>query len=115
MKKKKLSTISLNAATLDSQQPDYYNFRGYGLGTQTNDVLPHVTDYNVDMPTGFYTGAASGTSNAPSTSRSYTLLHIKRGIGFSYQLAFAVTLDEGVFYRSSVNNIWSAWRKITMA
>lgn len=112
MKKVKLSTISLNAETLGAQSPDYYNFRKYGLGTQTNDVLPLVADYNADMNVGFYSGTPTSI-NAPS-AQSYTLLHIKRGPGYIHQLAFDTTNNGFIYYRVSYSYVWTNWKKITM-
>lgn len=116
MKKVKLSTLSVNAAKLGSQLPDYYNFRKYGLGTQTNDVIPIVKDFNADLQTGFYTGSgtAGETLNTPSTDISYTLLHIKRASGYAYQIAFGIPSDARVYYRNSTNGYWAVWRRITI-
>lgn len=112
MKKVKLSTISVNAATLAGQTGSYYNFRNFGLGTQTNDVLPIVSDYNADMNVGFYSGTLTSI-NAPS-AQSCTLLHIKRGPGYVHQLAFDTTSKGFIYYRTSVNYVWTIWNKITM-
>lgn len=114
MKKVKLSTLSVNAAKLGSQSPDYYNFRKYGLGTQTNDVMPIVDDFNANLQTGFYTGTGAGALNAPSTDIAYTLLHIRRASVYEHQIAFGVHSDGRVYYRNSMNGNWAAWRRITI-
>lgn len=114
MKKIKLSEVIVNASKLANQMPEYYNHRAFGLGASTNDVQPYINDYNIDLPTGFYTGAASNTVNAPATG-TYTLLHIKRGPGYYYQLAFSLSAGGDIYYRNSVNNNWSTWKQITMS
>ena len=113
MKKKKINEIDVNAKTLNNLAPDYFDFRLFGLGANTNDVLPYVTDCNAILKTGFYT-TNEGTLNQPDINAPYVLLNISRAPTYATQLLFNSKDVTKVYYRIKSNNIWSAWKQITM-
>lgn len=106
MKKKKLSEIAVNAATLNNQPASFYDHRMYGIGVQT-DYNASITDMNANMPSGLYS-ANSLTANTPS-STLFSVIHLKRSTGYVAQIAIRTT-DNSAYVRSQSNGAWSAWK-----
>ena len=107
MKKKKLSEVSLNAATLNNQAPAYYNFRNFGLGTAINSNI--IQDYNADLETGFYC-SFSGTPNEP-LAVSFLVINIKRTVESLLQIAFRVSggTNNSIYIRRKITGTWEEW------
>ena len=107
MKRVKLSSISVNAATLGGQSPDFYNFRRFGLGTSTNSVTPIVGDFNQELETGFYAVYGYAENGPGSVSPGTSLLHIKRIDSYCIQILFGG--NGGIRIRTKSNNVWGSW------
>lgn len=107
MKKKKLSEMSLNAATLNNKTPDYYNFRNFGLGIGISGNV--ILDYNENLETGFYVSFA-GTPNE-ALAASFFVINIKRTSGSCLQIAFRVSggPDNSIYTRRKISGTWEEW------
>lgn len=117
MKTKKLSEISVNASTLDSQLPSFYDQGIHGLGVHIGAPKnPGVTNLNdSSMKTGFYWTTSTATGKPPTASGvAGFLIHISARTTLQTQIFFEF-ISSKMYIRSQENNVWSAWKQITMA
>ncbi len=116
MKTKKLSEVSVNAATLDSQQPGFYDQGIHGLGVHIGAPKnPAVTNLNdSSMKTGFYWTTSTATGKPPTESGvAGFLIHISARTTLQNQIYFGF-LSAKMYVRAQENNVWTAWKSVTL-
>lgn len=108
MNKKKLSEISINAATLNGNPASYYDFRQFGLGG-----YPEVTtDCNQLTTNGYYHGSANG-SNFPPIAGWYAIIVLFRLPTNGMQIATTYDkINPRTFIRIYSGGSWGAWVEV---